>query len=164
MRLKYFALLSISILVLLAGCNDEPELTPNKEQKSEETSVQKKDEATAKLSKTPPVIDQLDQYPFPVPEGWLEEKFEVREYDEGMDWEAVFTFDGDEEEQARQYKAIIEELGYETQEVMGTVFKIGRAEFAGVTYHGTFTFGTADAFSEITEGQAYVEVSFTEID
>lgn len=164
MRLKYFALLSLSILVLLAGCNGEPEPTPNKEQKSEETSVQKKDEATSELSKTPPVIDQLDQYPFPVPEGWLEEEFEVREYDEGMDWKAVFTFDGDEEEQAQQYKSIIEELGYETQEIMGTVFKIGRAEFAGVTYHGTFTFSMADAFSEFTEGQVYVEVSFTEID
>jgi len=101
-------------------------------------------------------------YPFPVPLGWNEEKFEVREYDEGMDWEAVFTFEGDEQEQAAAYKEIIEELGYETQSLLNDVFKIGTAEFAGITYQGTFTFGIGDEYSSWGEGQTYVEITFSE--
>ncbi len=113
-------------------------------------------------SKAPPVIDHLDTYPFPVPSAWKQEKFEVRKYDEGMDWEAVFTIDGDVTEEALAYKEVIEALGYETQTLLNEVFKIGTAEFAGVIYHGTFTFDLGDAYSEWGEGQGYVEISFTE--
>lgn len=128
----------------------------------EGTSNLNEETPVTESSKTPPIVDHLDVYPFPIPLGWNEEIFEVREYDEGMDWEAVFTFEGDEQEQAAAYKKIIEELGYETQVLLSDVFKIGMAEFAGIPYHGTFTFGIGDEYSSWGEGQRYVEISFSE--
>lgn len=116
----------------------------------------------ANSNKQAPVIDSLDSYPFPVMQGWVEQMYSVSEYDEGNDWEAVFTFDSDEEEQAVAYKKVMEDLGYETQSLLSTVFKIGTVEIAGALYHGTFTFDIGDEYSEWGDGQPYVEIMFSE--
>ncbi len=163
----------VLIIAVLNGCSakQDPAGDQNKqgqsqqpvaEQSNESANVRQSETKSTGSGKAPPVIDHLDTYPFPVQSGWKDEKFEVREYDEGMDWEAVFTFDGDVREQALAYKEVIEQLGYETQTLMGDVFKIGLAEIAGVAYHGTFRFDLGDESSEWGNGKGYVKVSFSE--
>lgn len=164
MRRGLLVLACVLIMVVLNGCGEKQDSVSDKdkqgelqqpavEQPNESAAVHQSETESTGLGKTPPVIDHLDTYPFPVPSGWKEEKFVVRKYDEGMDWEAVFNFDGDEVEQALAYKAVIEELGYETQTLMSEVFKIGTVEFAGVAYHGTFTFDIGNVKISFTEKQ-----------
>lgn len=160
MRKGLIVLGCLLIITLLSGCNAANE--PTDVQQSEPTNVQQSEPKSEESAKTPPVIDHLDVYPFPIPSAWQQERFEVRQYDEGMDWEAVFTFAGDVTEEALAYREVIEELGYEIQVLFNQVFKIGTAELAGVIYHGTFTFEVGDEYSEWGEGQGYLEVSFSE--
>lgn len=172
MRKGLFVLACVFITVVLNGCmakqdpagapNTEGHVQPVAEHYDEPVDDHQSETKSLDSGRTPPVIDHLDSYPFPVPTAWKEEKFEVRKYDEGMEWEAVFTFDGDVREQALAYKEVIDQLGYETQTLLGDVFKIGTAELAGVTYHGTFTFELGDEYSEWGEGQGHVEISFSE--
>lgn len=173
MRKGLLVLTCVFIIAVLNGCNAEQDSVgdhnkqghlqqPVAKQSNKPADDYQSETKSMGLGKIPPVIDHLDTYPFPVPSGWKEEKFEVREYDEGMDWEAAFTFDADVKEEALAYKEVIEQLGYETQTLLSEVFKIGSAEFAGVAYHGTFTFDIGDEYSEWGLGQGYVEISFSE--
>lgn len=172
MKKGYSVLVSILIIAVLSGCGGKQDSSNENKQADLQEVVSGQTNAapsnhnsemkSAESTKAPPIIDHLDSYPFPVPSGWKEEKFEVREYDEGMDWEAVFTFEGDEQEHAAAYKEVLEGLGYEIQRLLSDEFKIGMAEFAGLPYHGTFSFEIGDEYSEWGEGQGYVEVSFSE--
>lgn len=173
MRKGLFVVACVLIFTVLSGCSVKQDFAedrnqqgqsqqPVAEQSNEPANDDQSETKSTGSGKAPPVIDHLNTYPFPVPSDWKEMKFEVRKYDEGMDWEAVFTFDGDVREQALAYKEVIEQLGYETQTLLGDVFKIGIAEISGVTYHGTFTFSIGDQYSEWGEGQGYVKVSFSE--
>lgn len=173
MRKGLFVLVCVFIIAVLNGCmaKQNPAGDPNTEEHVQQPAAEHSNEPgndrqieakSMDSGRTPPVIDHLDSYPFPVPSAWKEEKFEVRKYDEGMDWEAVFTFEGDVTEEALAYKEVIEQLGYETQTLLSDVFKIGIAEFAGIVYHGTFTFALGDEYSEWGNGQGYVEISFSE--
>src|SRR5690554_6254825 len=122
MRKGWLALVCVLIIALFNGCgekqdsvsdrNKQGERHPSIAEDSNEPAIIHENKTELMGSgKVLPVIDHLDTYPFPVPAGWKEEKFEVREYDEGMDWEAVFTFDENVTEQALAYKEVIEELG-----------------------------------------------------
>lgn len=129
MRKGMLILAYVLIIVTLIGCGEKQGSLSDKNeqdkiQQSNEPAIDENNETKSTVvGKTPPVIDHLDTYPFLVPSGQKEEKFEVREYEEGMDWEAVF---------------------------------------AGITYHGTFTFGLGDEYSEWGNGQGYVEIMFSE--
>ncbi|HIW34066.1 MAG TPA: hypothetical protein IAA29_14890 [Candidatus Paenibacillus intestinavium] len=173
MRKGILVLICTLFITILSGCGEKQDLgsdqnkqnrskLPIAEQANDTATINRSETKSTDSGKIPPVIDHLNTYPFPVPSGWKEVKFEVREYDEGMDWEAVFTFDGDEQEESLAYKEVIEELGYETQTLLNEVFKIGTAELAGVTYHGTFTFDSGDEYSEWGKGQGYAEIVFSE--
>lgn len=171
MRKGLFVVVCILIIAVLNGCGAKQGSVNNQNKQIEKQQVAvKPNESAADRSeiesngadKAPPVIDHLDAYPFPVPSGWKEEEFQVQKYDDGMTWTAAFTFDGDAIEQALAYRKVIDDLGYETQRLMSEVFKIGTAEFAGVTYHGTFTFGVGSESNVWGVGKNYVEISFSE--
>lgn len=175
---KFVVLACVCMIAMLIGCSaeqgsngDSQKQGQQQQEQQQQQPVEQSNESasdlasevvSSQLDRSPPVIDELDVYPYPVPSTWKQEKFEVRQYDEGMNWETVFTFSGDVTEEAIAYKQIIEELGYDTQALFSQVFKIGEAELAGVTYHGTFTFGLGDEYSEWGEGQGYVAISFSE--
>lgn len=154
MKKRYVVFICVCIIALLNGCGEKQDAASDQNKQT--------DAPVTNIGQSPPVIDHLDTYPFPVPSAWKEEKFEVRKYDEGMDWEAVFTFDGDVTEEATAYKEVMQQLGYEIQSLLSDVFKIGTAELAGVIYHGTFTFSLGDQYSEWGEGQGYVQIVFSE--
>lgn len=106
--------------------------------------------------------DNLDEFPLPVLPGWHEHSFTVRQYEEGTNWLALFTYDNDPMAEGAKYQALLAQRGYRPQAADDYSFTL-TTQIAGKTFAGSCVFAQADEFdADFDEGQAFAECGFQE--